>query len=127
MPTEPQAAHTVRLILGDQLNHEHSWFDRVDHGVLYVLMEVRQETDYAQHHVQKVLAFFAAMRRFADALRAQGHRVLYVALDDQRNTQDMPANLKWVLRSCGAVTFGYQLPDEVRLDEQLKDFARTCG
>ena len=127
MPTEPQAAHTVRLILGDQLNHAHSWFDRVDHGVLYVLMEVRQETDYAQHHVQKVLAFFAAMRRFADALRAQGHRVLYVALDDQRNTQDMPANLKWVLRSCGAVTFGYQLPDEVRLDEQLKDFARTCG
>lgn len=127
MPTEPQAAQTVRLILGDQLNAAHSWYQRVDADVLYVQLEVRQETDYATHHVQKVLAFFAAMRRFADVLREQGHRVLYITLDDQRNTQDMPGNLRWILGSCGATTFGYQLPDEWRLDEQLKHFARTCG
>ena len=42
----PQRAHTLRLLLGDQLNPEHSWFATQDDGVVYVLMEVRQETDY---------------------------------------------------------------------------------
>ncbi|MEZ4740314.1 MAG: cryptochrome/photolyase family protein [Flavobacteriales bacterium] len=127
MPTEPQAAHTVRLLLGDQLNATHSWYGHVDPGVLYVLMEVRQETDYVAHHVQKVLSFFAAMRRFAESVRAQGHRVLYIRLDDPRNTQDLPGNLQWILKTCGANTFGYQLPDELRLDDQLKTFAQRCG
>jgi len=127
MPTEPQAARHVRLILGDQLNEAHRWFQRVDPGVLYVLMEMRQETDYAWHHVQKVLAFFGAMRRFAETLRKQGHRVLYVALDDRRNTQDIAGNLRRILKSTKATTLGYQLPDEVRLDEQLNAFASRVG
>ena len=127
MPTEPKAAHTVRLILGDQLNSAHSWFGQKDPSVLYVLCEMRQETDYAWHHVQKVLSFFAAMRRFAESLRAQGHRVLFLTLDDARNIQDLPGNLRWMLRETGAATFGYQLPDELRLDEQLKSFATNAG
>ena len=65
----------IRLILGDQLNAAHSWFRRVDPDVLYVMAELRQETDYAQHHLQKVLAFFASMRQFAAALRAAGQGV----------------------------------------------------
>ena len=55
----------LRLLLGDQLNPEHSWFAASDPDVLYVLMEVRQETDYVLHHAQKILAIFAAMRDFA--------------------------------------------------------------
>ena len=55
----------VRLVLGDQLNAAHSWWKSPDPDVLTVLMECRQETDYARHHVQKVLAFFLAMRSFA--------------------------------------------------------------
>jgi Uncharacterized protein related to deoxyribodipyrimidine photolyase len=53
-------AHTLRLLLGDQLNPQHSWFATRDDGVVYVLMEVRQETDYVLHHAQKILAIFAA-------------------------------------------------------------------
>jgi len=56
---------TLRLILGDQLNPSHSWFQQVDPDVVHVLMEVRQETSYVLHHAQKVLAIFAAMRAFA--------------------------------------------------------------
>jgi deoxyribodipyrimidine photolyase-related protein len=52
----------LRLILGDQLNEKHSWFKTPDRQVTYVLMEIRQETDYVRHHIQKVAAFFAAMR-----------------------------------------------------------------
>ncbi len=56
-------------------------------------MEVRQETDYVLHHAQKILAIFAAMRDLARQLRAAGHRVRYVALDDASNRQSIPDNL----------------------------------
>ena len=54
----------LRLILGDQLNINHSWFKTVDDAVTYVIMEVRTETDYAHHHIQKIVGFFSAMRAF---------------------------------------------------------------
>ena len=47
----------LRLILGDQLNEKHTWFKTPDKDVTYVLMEIRQETDYVKHHIQKVAAF----------------------------------------------------------------------
>ncbi|MGP1886173.1 cryptochrome/photolyase family protein, partial [Shewanella frigidimarina] len=53
---------TLRLILGDQLNAAHSWYQQQDDKTLYVIAELHQETDYAKHHVQKVCAFFAAMQ-----------------------------------------------------------------
>ncbi|WP_140127510.1 cryptochrome/photolyase family protein, partial [Vibrio parahaemolyticus] len=31
---------TVRLILGDQLNSEHSWFQQADDTVLYLIAEL---------------------------------------------------------------------------------------
>ena len=37
----------LRLLLGDQLNIHHPWFEAVENNVVYVLMEMRQETDYA--------------------------------------------------------------------------------
>ena len=63
----------LRLILGDQLNPLHSWFSTPRRHVVYTLMEVRPETDYVTHHVQKVAGFFAAMRRFGETLARQGH------------------------------------------------------
>jgi deoxyribodipyrimidine photolyase-related protein len=47
---------TVRLILGDQLNSNHSWYETVDDSITYV-MEIRTETDYAASY-SKVLGFF---------------------------------------------------------------------
>lgn len=58
----------LRLILGDQLNSNHSWFKNTDDEILYVLMEVKQETNYVLHHAQKILAIFAAMRDFKSML-----------------------------------------------------------
>ena len=60
---------TIRLILGDQLNSNHSWFQTIDESVTYVLMEIRTETDYAKHHIQKIIGFFTAMRAFAKDLK----------------------------------------------------------
>ena len=78
---------TLRLILGDQLNDGHSWFQRPRKDVVYALMEMRQETDYVVHHIQKVVGFFAAMRHFAAHFRQQGHRVIYLRLDAPDNDQ----------------------------------------
>ena len=56
---------TLKLILGDQLNALHSQFKTIDDDTVWVMMEVRQETDYVLHHAQKIVAIFAAMRDFA--------------------------------------------------------------
>ncbi len=118
-------AREVRLVLGDQLDARHEWFAEADPGVLYLIMEMRQETDYARHHVQKVLAFFLAMRAFADERRADGHRVHYLALDDPANTHSLAENLEAVLEACGARHFAYQEPDSWRVDRQLAAFTET--
>ena len=114
---------TLRLILGDQLNPEHSWFSARDEQVIYVLMEVRQETDYVLHHAQKIIAIFAAMRDFARQLALAGHRVHYLAIDDPANCQSLPANLDALIARYSATAFEYQAPDEWRLDRQLADYA----
>jgi deoxyribodipyrimidine photolyase-related protein len=117
--------HELRLLLGDQLNHQHSWFQEARPDVTYVLMEIRSETDYVRHHVQKVTAFFAAMRHFAAELQAQGHRVRYIRLDDPHNHQSFAANLRWLSAELQATSLAYQLPDEFRLDQQLQAVAES--
>ena len=84
---------TLRLILGDQLNMNHSWFRVLDKDVTYVLMEVKSESEYVTHHIQKILGFFSAMRAFADELQAKGHRVEYLKISDPRNLQSFPLNI----------------------------------
>ena len=109
----------LRLILGDQLNAQHSWFKEVRDDVVYVMFEMRQETDYVRHHIQKVVAFFLAMRAFAEDRRNEGHKVVYWTLDDPKNKHDLPSNLKAVAQELQATSWAYQLPDEWRLDQQL--------
>jgi deoxyribodipyrimidine photolyase-related protein len=118
-------AHTLRLILGDQLNPNHSWFTHVDQDVVYVLMEVRQETDYVLHNAQKILAIFAGMRDLAHQLDALGHRVHYLRIDAPDNRQSLDANLRALIVHYGAKHLDYQDPDEWRLDAQLKAFSAS--
>ncbi len=114
----------LRLILGDQLNHSHSWFDATREDVTYVIMEMRQETDYVVHHIQKVVAFFSAMRNFSEYLKANGHRVIYYQISDATNKQSLEKNIQQLILESDIEKFEYQLPDEYRLDEQLKAFCK---
>jgi deoxyribodipyrimidine photolyase-related protein len=115
---------TLRLILGDQLDELHTWFKRPNDNVTYVLMEVRQETDYVKHHIQKVAAFFAAMRAFCARIKKLGHKVIYIHLDDPQNKQKIAANLQQLIADNKFVRVEYLLPDEHRLDEQFKNLAK---
>ncbi|MFL1895042.1 cryptochrome/photolyase family protein [Aquimarina sp. 2-A2] len=117
----------LRLILGDQLNLNHSWFTAVDDTVLYFMAEMRQETDYTTHHIQKIVAFFDSMRNFSEALKKQGHQVLYYSLDHRENLQDLSENIKHLIKEKNITTFEYQLPDEYRLDQQLTDLCKSLS
>jgi deoxyribodipyrimidine photolyase-related protein len=112
----------LRLILGDQLNSNHSWFKTIDNSITYVMMEIRTETDYATHHIQKVVGFFASMQSFAKELHAQGHQVDYLYLNEKNNLQSFEKNLDTILAKGSFSQFEYQLPDEYRLDVLFKKY-----
>lgn len=112
---------TLRLILGDQLNAAHSWYRQHDDNVVYVIAELRQETDYVRHHIQKVCAFFAGMNAFAQALTKAGHAVEYLTLDETQNDVDLASLINRLCSELGISQFEYQRPDEYRLMRQLRD------
>jgi deoxyribodipyrimidine photolyase-related protein len=114
----------LRLILGDQLNINHSWLSEKSEDTLYVLMEILPESQYIQHHIQKVIGFFLAMRHFARVLKNQGLNVKYFKLDDADNAQSFELNIAHLIEKEGFSTLEYQLPDEYRLDEILKNLAQ---
>jgi deoxyribodipyrimidine photolyase-related protein len=68
-------AKTLRLILGDQLNSNHSWFSTKDDSIVYIMMETQSETSYVKHHIQKITAFFSSMRNFSNECSIIGHNL----------------------------------------------------
>ncbi len=118
---------TLRLLLGDQLHIKHSWFKTIDDNVLYCLFEMRQETNYVVHHIQKIAGFFAAMRQFSKDLKAKGHQVTYFKIDDKKNTQNLTQNLTILIKENQIQHFEYMFPDEYRLDNQLQDFCKSIS
>lgn len=116
---------TLRLIFGDQLNYNHSWYGSTDPEITYLIMEMRQETDYVLHHAQKVIGFFAAMYNFAEYLKKKGHNVIHLKINDDENNQDLILNLNYFINKLQIERFEYQLPDEERLDNLLSGFCQT--
>ncbi|MAO16356.1 cryptochrome/photolyase family protein [Muricauda ruestringensis] len=118
---------TLRLILGDQLNLSHSWLDQENDDHMYLMAEMRQETDYVKHHIQKVVGFFLAMRNFADALEKKGHNVVYFKIGDQNNPQNLSDLIEQTISEHKIEKFEYQLPDEYRLDQQLQEICKSIS
>lgn len=127
MPHSKEKIKTLRLILGDQLNHQHSWFKEINSNYTYVLMELRQETDYAWHHIQKVVGFFAAMQNFAKELTEKKHQIIYISLNNKKNLQSFDKNILQLISKYQFTHFEYQLPDEYRLDQYFKTFTKTLS
>ncbi|SHM58706.1 deoxyribodipyrimidine photolyase-related protein [Cyclobacterium lianum] len=115
---------TLRLILGDQLNRQHSWFKKKQDAAVYLMMELRQETDYVQHHIQKVLAFFQSMRLFAQWLEKEGHKVIYLSIEQKENRQELEQNIRYLIKREDFKQFNYILPDEYRLDRQIRNICK---
>jgi len=112
----------LRLILGDQLNEQHSWYETIDSDVTYLIMELRQETSYVTHHIQKIMAFFESMECFANKLKSEGHQIIHLEINNAVNTGRLEDNLNYFIKLLDIEQFEYQLPDEYRLDKQLNEF-----
>ncbi|MEP2641292.1 cryptochrome/photolyase family protein [Roseobacter sp.] len=109
------------LVLGDQLSHGLSALRDADRTKDVVVMaEVAAETDYVQHHPKKIALIFAAMRKFAAALRADGWDVRYCELDDTDNTGSIVGELLRRADQTGATDVVVTEPGEWRLITALK-------
>ena len=117
----------LRLILGDQLNIQHSWFSEDPSVAEYVLMEVREEATYVRHHIQKIVAFFLAMRAFAEELTRRGFSVRFIALDDPTNQHSLTSNVHHLISSGRYSSFEYQSADEYRVAAALADACSKLG
>ncbi len=111
---------TLRLILGDQLNRHHSWFSKRDDSILYVIAELKQETDYVKHHIQKICSFFAAMSVFYEELLSSNHHVLYLNLDETSRFSGLDDVIRSLAKQYSIEDFQYQRPDEYRLVQELR-------
>ena len=118
---------TLKLILGDQLNSNHSWYKSIDNSVVFLMMEIRTETDYATHHIQKVVGIFAAMQSFASELKAKNHQVIYIKLNDENNLQSFDKNIQNLISKYNFTYFEYQFPDEYRVDLDLKKLCESIS
>ncbi|GAA60922.1 deoxyribodipyrimidine photolyase-related protein [Pseudoalteromonas sp. BSi20652] len=118
---------TLKFILGDQLNPSHSWFKQKDDDTLYLIAELKQETDYVTHHIQKLCAFFNAMEKFAAALTTAGFNVLHLTLDETQHDKNLPELLSRIATEFRCSNIEYQYPDEYRLKSQLADFKNASS
>ncbi len=125
--TKSNFMKTLRLILGDQLDEKHSWFRKIEPDTVYCMFEMLQETDYVKHHIQKVVGFFLAMREFAETLTSQGHKVIYFRISDRVNEQTLEGNIRKLIKEHNAEKFEYQLPDEFRLDQNIRQICQDLG
>ena len=119
-------AKTLRLILGDQLNYNHSWFETANDKVTYLMAEVHEEATYTKHHIQKISGFFLAMRKFSAWLTEEGHQVIYIPLNENKH-ESFESLVPAIIEKHNFERFEYQFPDEYRLDEQLKQVEKNIS
>jgi deoxyribodipyrimidine photolyase-related protein len=83
------------IVLGDQLDLAASAFDGFDPSQDRVWMaEVVEESTHVWSSQPRIALFLAAMRHFAEALRASGRPLYYTRLDDQGNRGTLAAELR---------------------------------
>ncbi|MFV1878600.1 cryptochrome/photolyase family protein [Nioella sp.] len=114
------------LVLGDQLTPTMAALKAADMARDVVVMaEVAAETDYVPHHPKKIAFLFAAMRKFAARLQADGWRVAYTRLDDPDNAGSIGGELLRRAAEFGATEVLATEPGEWRLIEALRDHPLT--
>lgn len=116
------------LILGDQLTPGLSALRSIDPDCDVVVMaEVAAEADYAPHHRQKLVLFFAAMRHFAAGLTAQGFTVRYTRLDDPGNSGTLVGEVARAAKATGATGVIVTAPGEWRLAAEMAGWPDALG
>ena len=118
----------LRLILGDQLNHQLASLRDINIKTDIVLMaEVGAEVTYVKHHKRKIAFLFSAMRHFAEAMRADGILVVYRRLDDPDNGGSLETEVKRAISAHKASKLVVTMPGESRLLGIMKRWQSSLG
>ena len=109
------------LVLGDQLSPRLAALQKADkRRDVVVMAEVMDEARYVRHHPKKLVLVFAAMRKFAAALVADGWDLRYTRLDDTSNTGSIAGELLRRASETGAKSVLATEPGEWRLIQALQ-------
>lgn len=115
-------------VLGDQLSTSLASLRGVDRAAAVVLMmEVWDEATYVRHHKKKIALIFAAMRHFAEELRADGWTVDYVPLDAADNTQSFAGEVQRAVRRHGAKRIRVVAAAEYRVRRDQDGWSARTG
>ena len=110
------------LVLGDQLSQDGAALRSADRGRdIVVMAEVLAEATSVPHHPKKIALIFAAMRKFAARLVADGWRVAYGRLDDPENAGSIPGELLRRADETGATEVIAIRPGDWRLVAALEE------
>lgn len=74
------------IVFGDQLDPQSSLVQSLTAHDTVLMMEVVSESRHVPSHTQRTALFLSAMRHFAEELTKRSISVIYVALDDPKNT-----------------------------------------
>ena len=116
------------LVLGDQLDLDAAAFDGFDpaHDAVW-MAEVAEESTHVWSSKPRTVMFLAAMRHFAQALRAAGRPLHYKRLDDQSNRGSLRAQLEADIGRLRPARLVLTAPGDWRVLEAIEAAAQACG
>ncbi|MEK9960970.1 MAG: cryptochrome/photolyase family protein, partial [Rhodobiaceae bacterium] len=121
-------AGALRLVLGDQLTRGLAGLADLDPAQDVVLMaEVIAEVTYVHHHKRKIAFLFAAMRHFAESLRAEGITVHYTRLDDPENSGSITGEIARAMALYEPDRLIATEPGEYRVLAAMRDWQDDLG
>ena len=122
------ALRTLVVVLGDQLDPDAAAFDGFDPAQDAVWMaEVAEESNHVWSGKPRIALFLAAMRHFAQALRANGRPLYYTRLDDPGNRGSLAAELQAAIETLAPQRLVMTAPGDWRVWQSLKVVAEGAG
>lgn len=121
-------ASVLRVVLGDQLDHDIAALEGIDvDNDVVLMMEVAQEATYVRHHKKKIAFLFSAMRHFAQALQAEGFHVDYVKLDAPGNTGSFATEVLRATQRHAVNSVAVTEPGEWRVLQDMRRWEDALG
>jgi deoxyribodipyrimidine photolyase-related protein len=119
---------TLVIVLGDQLDLDAAAFDGFDpaHDAVW-MAEASEESTHVWSSKQRIAIFLAAMRHFAQALRAAGRPLHYTRLDDPGNRGSLAAELQATLTTLAPQRVVMTAPGDWRVWQSLKAVVESAG
>lgn len=115
------------VVLGDQLDLDASGFDGFDARTDAVWMaEVAEESTHVWSGKPRTVMFLAAMRHFAQALRAAGRSLHYARLDDPGNAGTLAAQLQADIQTLRPARLVMTAPGDWRVLQAIKAVAEAA-